>query len=41
MAYQLVWAAEAEDDFKKIILYLNGPGLFNLQKNLLQKQIKE
>ena len=23
MAYQLVWSAEAEDDFKKIILYLN------------------
>ena len=22
MAYQLVWTAEAEDDFKKIILYL-------------------
>lgn len=22
MAYQLVWSAEAEDDFKKIILYL-------------------
>ena len=22
MAYQLVWSAEAEDDFKKIVLYL-------------------
>lgn len=23
MAYKLVWTAEAEDDFKAIILYLN------------------